>query len=294
MISFEGIAEFIAVAETQGFSSAGRRLGVSTSHVSRRVAALESSLGTALFARTTRQVRLTEAGHQYYQRCTELMHGLEEANERVSSEQVQLSGTLRVSAAGEFAEKYVAPALLEFVSAHPALSLEMDFNSRMVNFVEEGIDFSIRYGRLNDSGLVARKLAHRSLIAAASPEYLAKYGEPQHPNELARHNCLIANSDVWLFDTDQGSLEIKVKGKLKTNSARSLILACQSGLGITYMPKSSLGSALSDGSLQPILTSFGTKDLTTWVVYANRKYLPSRARLAINHLLNHFKDWREE
>ncbi|GAA3935430.1 LysR family transcriptional regulator [Litoribacillus peritrichatus] len=294
MISFEGIAEFIAVAETQGFSTAGRRLGVSTSHVSRRVAALESSLGTALFARTTRQVRLTEAGHQYYQRCTELMHGLEEANERVSSEQVQLSGTLRVSAAGEFAEKYVAPALLEFVSAHPALSLEMDFNSRMVNFVEEGIDFSIRYGRLHDSGLVARKLAHRSLIAAASPEYLANYGEPQHPSELAQHNCLIANSDVWLFDTDKGPLEIKVKGKLKTNSARSLILACQSGLGITYMPKSSLGSALSDGSLQPILTSFGTKDLTTWVVYANRKYLPSRARLAINHLLNHFKDWREE
>jgi len=294
MITFEGIAEFIAVAETQGFSAAARRLGVSTSHVSRRVAALESSLGTALLARTTRSVRLTEAGHQYFQRCSELMHGLQEANERVCSEQVKLSGTLRVSAAGEFAEEFIAPALIEFTAMHPDLALEMDFNSRMVNFVEEGIDFSIRYGRLADSDLVARKLVSRNLIAAASPQYLAKSGTPLHPQELRQHQCLITNNDIWLFNTEQGPLQVKVKGKLKTNSTRAIIKACQSGLGITYMPVSSLGSALKDGSLQTILQPYSSKDITTWIVYANRKYLPTRARLAINFLLEHFKDWREE
>ena len=293
MISFEGIAEFIAVAETQGFSSAARRLGVSTSHVSRRVSALESSLGTALLARTTRKVRLTEAGHQYYRRCSELMFGLEEANERVSSEHVKLSGTLRVSAAGEFAEKFVAPALLEFAALHPELSLDIDFNSRMVNFVEEGIDFSIRYGRLSDSGLVARKLVNRNLIAADSPEYLKQHGTPQHPEDIRAHQCLIANNDVWLFQSKDGPMEVKVKGKLKTNSARSLIKACQLGLGITYMPVSSLGDAFNDGSLQTVLEPYSTKDITTWIVYANRKYLPSRARLAVNFLLEYFKDWEE-
>ena len=293
MISFEGLAEFIAVAETQGFSSAARRLGVSTSHVSRRVSALESSLGTALLARTTRKVRLTDAGLLYYRRCVELVDGLEEANETLSNQQVNLTGTLRVSAAGEFAEQYVVPVLIEFASLHPDLTMDIDFNSRMVNFVEEGIDFSIRYGRLADSGLVARKLADRKLIAAASASYIAKQGMPQHPQDLRHHVCLVANNDSWLFDTESGPVEIKVKGRWRSNSARSIVEACKAGLGITYMPKSSLGDSLRDGSLIPLLEPYGTSDITTWIVYANRKYLPSRARLAIQFLLEHFKNWNE-
>jgi len=136
MTPFEGIVEFVAVAETQGFSAAARSLDVSTSHISRRVAQLESRLGTALVARTTRKVRLTLAGQEYYTRCRDLLHGLDDANQRISCEQLELSGTLRVSAAGEFAENYVVPALINFAAAHPALSIDIDFNSRMVNFVE--------------------------------------------------------------------------------------------------------------------------------------------------------------
>ena len=293
MVSFEGIAEFIAVAETQGFSAAARRLGVSTSHVSRRVSALESSLGSALLARTTRKVRLTEVGTIYYHQCLELVHGLEEANQNVSHRQLSLSGTLRVSAAGQFAERYVAPALVEFAALHPQLCVDIDFNSRLVNFVEEGIDFSIRYGRLNDSGLVARKLVDRALIAAASPAYLQQRGIPQHPNELRGHDCLIANNDLWLFDSDEGAIEVRVKGRWRSNNAWAIIDACKAGLGVSYMPKSSLADALEDGSLVPLLESYGSRDITSWIVYANRKFLPSRARLAIQFLLEHFADWKE-
>lgn len=292
-MAFEGITEFIAVAESGGFSSAARRLGVSTSHVSRRVASLEASLGSALLARTTRQVRLTDAGEVYYRRCSELLHGLQEANELVSSEQVSLSGTLRVSAAGEFAERYVAPALLAFAKQHPDLTVDIDFNSRLVNFVEAGIDFSIRYGRLQDSGLVARKLVDRSLVAVASPEYLNERGRPEHPQALAQHACIIANSEQWLFDAAGAPLEVKVSGRWRSNSSRSIVQACQAGLGVAYMPASSLGEALHDGSLEQILEPFGSRDVTTWIVYANRQYLPARARLAVDFLLEYFKTWRE-
>jgi len=293
MNSFEGITEFIAVAESHGFSAAARRLGVSTSHVSRQVSGLEERLGTVLLARTTRKVRLTEAGHNYYLKCKELVDGLTEANEGLKSQQVQLNGTLRVSAAGEFAEEYVAPALIEFAAQHPDLNIDINFNSRVVNFVEEGIDFAIRYGRLNDSGLIARKLARRTLAAAASPEYLARHGTPTHPSELKNHSCLIANNDRWLFDDKGQSLEVKVYGRWRSNGARALVKACKMGLGICYMPRSSYGETIEDNGLVEILNPYGTQEVTTWIVYANRKYLPARARLAVQYLLEKFEGWKE-
>lgn len=293
MTSFDGIIEFVSVAETEGFSTAARRLGVSTSHISRKVAALEAKLGVALFARSTRKVRLTEAGQQYFYRCQDMVNGLEAANETLTGDQLSLSGILKISAAGEFAEQYIAPVLIKFAALHPELTLDIDFNSRMVDFVEEGVDFSIRYGRLTDSTLIARKLVDRSLIAAASPRYLEQYGIPKHPKELSKHHCLVANSDVWLFEQDQKPFEIRVKAKLKTNSGRCLVKACEHGLGIAYMPRSSFAGSIEKGQLQALLDPYWTQGLTTWIVYANRKFVPARARLAIAYLQEHFKDWRE-
>lgn len=293
MSPFEGIVEFVAVAETQGFTAAARRLGVSTSHISRRVADLETRLGTALVARTTRKVKLTSSGQNYYHRCHELLHGLEEANESVSDKHIELTGTLRVSAAGEFAENYVVPALLEFASRHPGLSIDVDFNTRIVNFVEEGIDFAVRYGSLKDSGLIARKLVDRSLVAAASPSYLEHWGTPKHPRELTQHQCLIAASDRWRFDIEQGSYDLRVSGRWRSNSGRSIVNACRAGLGIAYLPRSSFGTALSDGSLTEILSPYIGRGASSWIVYANRKHLPSRARLSIQYLLDYFETWDE-
>ena len=183
-ITFNGIIEFVAVAETQGFSAAARKLNVNVSHISRKVAALEKALGVSLLARSTRNVRLTDAGQSYFSRCQELVYGLQEANETVFDKQVELSGTLKVSAAGEFAEQHIAPLLMEFAQLHPKLAIEMDFNSQMVNFIDDAFDFSIRYGPMKDSSLIARKLTNRSLVAAASQEYLSKHGTPEHPSEL--------------------------------------------------------------------------------------------------------------
>ncbi|MFD2177911.1 LysR family transcriptional regulator [Veronia pacifica] len=292
-ISFDGIIEFVTVADAKNFSEAARRLNCSVSHVSRQVSRLEQRLGTSLFARSTRSIKLTETGQQYYLQCQELMNGLDQANEMVKGAQFDLQGTLRISMAGSFAEQFVAPALIEFAKKHPKLTIEVDFSSRHVNFVEDGIDFAIRYGRLQDSGLVARKLADRSLMAVASPAYLLEHGEITDLKALAHHSCLITNNDTWLFEHEGKELPVKVSGRFRCNNTIGLVEACKRGLGIAYMPKSSLKQAVDDGDLVPVLTPYWTEKITSWVVYQNRKFLPLRARLAIEHLLDHFDGWKE-
>ena len=162
MERFEGINEFVTVAESKGFSAAAKQLGCSTSHVSRQVTRLEERLGVALLARSTRMVSLTEAGQAYYQQCKELVIVLQQANETLTTRQTQLSGVLRVSAAGAFSENHVAPALMAFGKQHPNLTVEINFNTSMVNFIEDGFDFAIRYGRLSDSALTRLNLIFAS------------------------------------------------------------------------------------------------------------------------------------
>ncbi|MCO1335083.1 LysR family transcriptional regulator [Microbulbifer sp. OS29] len=293
MDNFDGLVEFVTVAESQGFSAAAKKLGCSTSHVSRQVSRLEERLGSALLARTTRLVSLTQVGTAYYQRCKELVIGLQQANELVGQQQFQLNGTLRVSCAGIFAEQYVAPALMEFGLKHPGLKIDMDFNSRMVNFVEDGIDFAIRYGRLEDSGLIARKLADRQMMAVASQSYLKKNGIPEHPYQLKTQSCLVANNDQWVFDLDGAAESIKVGGRWRSNNAHAVVKACEQGLGIAYMPKSSFSTSIKQGLLLPILESFWGRGASSWIVYQNRRFLPMRARLAIDYLVEYFSGWEE-
>lgn len=290
MSLFEGITEFIAVAETQGFTAAARRLGVSTSHVSRRLAELESRLGVALVARTTRQVKLTNAGVIYYERCVDLVNGIDQANEIVTAGQIELSGSLRVTAAGEFAETCVIPALIEFIAQHPKLNLELDYNTRMVNFVEDNFDFAIRFGSLPDSNLIARKLSDHTYVTAASPQYLERFGQPKTPHELSTHSCIVTTYNRWPFIEDKKAIEVSVNGRIKANSVRTIINACKAGLGIAYMPKTSFGDAFEEKELQCILEGYWRNRGSTWIVYANRKYLPARARLAIEFLLAKFQN----
>ncbi|GEM74851.1 LysR family transcriptional regulator [Vibrio sagamiensis] len=294
MDSFEGINEFVMVAESSGFSAAAKKLGCSTSHVSRQVTRLEKRLGVALLARSTRMVSLTEAGQAYYHQCKELVIGLQQANERLTTQQTQLSGTLRVSAAGAFSENHVAPALMAFAKQHPNLKVEINFNTNMINFIEDGFDFAIRYGRLNDSGLVARKLVDRPMAAAASQSYLDEHGSPTHPEHLKHHHCIIANQEIWLFEKDNKPLDgVKVQGRWRSNNVNTVLQACSEGLGVAYLPKSSFGDAISSGRLIPILKPYWGSGNSSWIVYQNRHFLPLRARLAINFLLEHFEKWQE-
>ena len=293
MDNFEGIIEFVAVAESHGFSAAAKQMACSTSHVSRQVSRLEARLGSALLARTTRSVSLTEAGQIYYRQCRDLVDGLQQANEQINAQQVQLNGTLRVSAAGPFAEQQVVPALIAFAKGHPELTVDIDFNSHKVNFVEDGIDFAIRYGKLDDSGLIARKLLPRPLMAVASKNYLARHGTPTHPSQLKNHSCIVSNNNHWQFNDAGTALYVKVHGRWKSNNASAVLKACELDLGIAYAPKINFSPAVNAGRLRPILEPYWSQGAGSWIVYQNRRFLPMRARLAIDYLLQHFKDWEE-
>ena len=162
---------------------------------------------------------------------------------------------------------------------------QFDFNSRMVNFVEDGIDFAIRYGELTDSNLIARKLVRRSMLLAASPEYLTQRGTPTHPKQLQQHQCIVANNDHWTFNIDNAQQAIKVPIYWRSNNANVVVNACEQGLGLAYLPEDSFARSIEKGLVQPVLQSYCFTQATSWIVYQNRQFMPLKARLAIDFLI---------
>ncbi|MGD1953239.1 MAG: LysR family transcriptional regulator [Leptolyngbyaceae cyanobacterium] len=295
MSIWDGVSEFVTVVDAGSFSAAAKRLGVSTSYVSRRVADLEARLGIRLLARSTRTVRMTDAGSEYYRRCTDLVAGLQEANQAVVGETAAVVGRIRIAAAGNFVERYVAPALADFAMQYPNVQIEISFNSRNINLIDEGFDFGIRYGVLEDSNLIACKLTDRTLVTCASPDYLAQHGIPVDPEQLQEHACLRGNSDRWRFTYPEGHRTIRVSGPWVCNNGFALASAAIRNLGIVYLPQVNLMDALNTQKLIPILEDFWDRDRATWIVYPKNRHLPLRVRRVIDFLLDHFqakrKDW---
>ncbi len=290
MHQWDGIEEFLAVVDAGGFTAAAMRLNVSASHVSRQVARLEDRLGVKLLARTTRSVRLTDEGADYHARVADLAAGIGEANQAAAGARAELVGRIRVSAAGPLAEQRVAPVLARFALDNPGVKVEMDFNSRMINLIEEGFDFAIRYGVLAESGLVARRLAKRTMVCAASPAYLAKHGTPRHPGELRNHACLITNNDRWTFaDPETGKpIDVRVRGPWRAINPHAIRVAALEGLGVMYAPRIFLGD--SEDRLTPLLQGYEDRSRATWIVYPERRHLPLRVRRAMDFVIRELGD----
>ena len=293
MSQWEGIQEFIMVVETGSFTKAAKRLHVSASHISRQVAKLENRLEVKLLARSTRLVRLTESGTDYYNKVSVLAAGIEEANQSAKGADAALAGLIRVSAAGTFAENRVSPVLARFARENPKISIEIDFNISNVDLIAQGFDFAVRYGVLADSSLIARKLSERHMICAASPDYLKRHGTPKHPSELKQHSCLTTSTDRWIFNdkNSKETLEIRVSGRWVSTNGYALRYAALEGLGVTYTPLVNLKPALEKGELIPILQGFEDNSRSSWIVYPHRRHLPLRVRRAISYLLEHCKDY---
>lgn len=199
MYRWEGVNEFVAVAETESFTRAASRLGVSTAQVSRQVSSLEARLSTRLFYRTTRRVSATEAGQIYYQHCRQVLDALEQAERSITNMQLVPRGRLRLTAPVTYGEKSIAPLVNDFVARYPELDVEMNLTNQTLDLVAEGYDLAVRLGKLEDSSLMARRLASRTLYVCASPAYLSAHGTPHSLSELEHHNCLQGNLDYWRF-----------------------------------------------------------------------------------------------
>lgn len=288
MSIWEGIEEFVTVVECGTFSAAARRLGVSTSFVSRQISGLEERMGTQLVKRTTRKMNLTAEGEAYFQRCAELMNGVREANTLLMEGQTTPRGLIRITAAGLFAERQLAPLLADFMEIYPEVQIEVDFNPRNMDMIEGGFDLAIRYGTLKDSTLTARKLTSRRLSICGSPSYFEKHGHPKTPSELKDHNCLVGNTNHWRLKFPDGIREIAVEGRWHCNSGIALVEVACRGLGLTYLPEYFTKEKLDSGELLTTLDDYAVPDMATWLVYPNRQFLPTKTRLLIDFITNCF------
>lgn len=288
MDRFDALETFVAVVETGSFVAAAERLHVARSAVSRRVAELESRLGAQLLVRTTRRNSLTDAGRQLYERAVRLLADLEEIEQSVASGQTELRGSIRLSAPLSFALLHLAKPLTAFLSQHPDVSLDLDLNDRQVNLVEEGFDLALRIGRLEDSSLVARRLAPSRVIACASPDYLAAHGEPRTPEDLVQHMGLfygyVSDKKNWPYPVAGRALGTRVPMRLRANNGDVLLQAAIDGLGIGVFPSFIAHRALAEGRLRAILTDYPLPESALYAVYPSRRHLPARVRSLVDFL----------
>ncbi len=284
MVNWEGIVEFVAVAETHSFTSAAKKLSTSVAQVSRRVSALEERLAVKLLNRTTRKVSLTEAGQIYFHQCKPLIEGLELAELAVTQMQSAPKGVLRVTAPVTYGENQLAPLIHQFLKRYPKLDLDLILTNQKLDLVESGIDLAIRLGNLGDSLLVAKKLSSRQLYVCASPEYLQKYGEPHSLSELVNHHCLVGSVDYWRFNQQGKEKSIKVSGRIQCNSGIALLDAAKQGLGLAQLPDYYVSEALSSGQLVEVLQGNRSDRDGIWALYPQNRHLSPKVRLLIDYL----------
>ncbi|UQG56553.1 LysR substrate-binding domain-containing protein [Marinobacter sp. M3C] len=284
MYNWEGVAEFVTVAETESFTAAAKKLSISTAHVSRQVSALESRLATKLLHRTTRKVSVTEAGTIYYQRCRQLLDGLENAEHAISDLQTKPTGRLRITAPVTYGEITIAPLINNFLARYPELKLELQLSNRKMDLIDEGYDLGIRQGQLEDSTMMAKRLASRTLYVCAAPAYLAEFGEPHKLSDLNHHNCLQGSADHWHFQDEGKTRNINISGNLRCNSGRALVDAALKGLGIVQLPGDYALSYIRSGQLMPLLEKYCAPDEGVWAIYPHNRHLLPKVRMLIDYL----------
>ena len=253
MSRWEGLDEFVAVAECGSFSRAAERLRLSSSHVSRQVALIEERLQARLLYRTTRRVSLTEAGQTFLVRCQRLIEERDEAFLTISDLHSAPTGLLRMTAAIAYGERFIVPIVNDFMAQYAQLKVEIDLTNRTLDMVHEGFDLAIRLGRLNESSLVATRLAPRAMHLCAAPAYLEKYGRPHTLSELGQHNCLIGTSDIWMFQQNGREFAFRPTGNWRCNSGQAVLDATLRGFGLAQLPDYYLSDLLRRGELISLL-----------------------------------------
>ena len=283
MLSWEGVSEFVAVAEAGSFTAAASRLGISTAQVSRQVSALEARLSTKLLYRTTRRVSLTEPGQLYYQHCRQVLDGLEEAERAVTDLQLVPRGRLRLTAPVTYGETTLAPLVNDFALRYPELQVEMYLTNQKLDLVAEGYDLAIRLGKLDDSSMMARRLASRTLYVCASPAYLSSHGEPHSLSELSQHNCLLGTPDYWRFQEASRPRNIRVSGSIRCNSGWALVDAALKGIGIVQLPGYYVRDQLRSGRLVSLLEHYREPDDGIWALYPHNRHLSPKVSVLLDY-----------
>lgn len=283
-MQWEGITEFVYVAENEGFTRASRKLGISTAQVSRQVSALETRLRVKLFYRTTRKVSLTEEGQLFYQHCRGVLDGLDNAERAITSLHSTPQGRVKLSAPVTFGEQQILPLLNDYMLRYPEVTVTAYLTNQQVDLVNEGYDLAIRIGKLADSSMMARQLSCRTSYVCAAPGYINKHGKPDKLNELARHRCLTGSLDYWRFSQQGQFQNIKVCGAIQYNSGYGLVDAALKGLGLVQLPDYYVKQYLDNGSLISVLDEYRVAEEGIWAVYPHNRHLSAKVKTLVDFL----------
>jgi DNA-binding transcriptional LysR family regulator len=285
----QAVRLFVQVVESKTFRGAADALRVPKSTVSLRVAQLEDQLGERLLERTTRRLRLTEAGATYYRSAVAALEELRDAERTLADRKSRPAGKLRVTTTIEGGQLIFAPLFAEYLRRYPEVELEVFLTDRRVDLIEEGIDLAIRGGDLPDSGLVAHRLQlSGSLRCYASPRYLERRGTPRHPRELPRHDCLVMSGQrepsAWKFSVDGRTSVVQVRPRAVANSFVVLGEFAKAGLGIALMPSSVAAGSIEAGTLRQVLTAFAPPASALNAVYPSARHLSAKVRALLELL----------
>mgnify|MGYP003624703764 CR=1 FL=1 len=286
-MKWQGINEFVAVAESQSFSLAARNLSISTAQVSRQITALEKRLQVKLFYRTTRKVSLTEEAQLFYQHCRHVLNDLESAEQAITNLQSTPQGTIRITAPLIYGEQKILPIVNDFLLLYEEVEIISELTNQRIDLIEGGFDIAIRLGHLEDSSLIAKRLGQRVNNVCASADYLKKHGEPKVLSDLKNHNCLLGTKDYWHFTEHGKEKNIKVKGNMRCNSGVALLDAALKGIGLVKLSDYHVQPYIQSGQLISVLDQFRDPSEGIWAVYPQNRYLSPKIRLFIDYLAEH-------
>lgn len=285
---------FARVAEAGSFAEAARRLRIAPATVTKHVQALEKRIGTRLINRDTRRVQLTEAGVLYWRRCRTLLSELAQVEDEAAGLGQLPRGRLRLTAGDGFGTSELQPAVLEFMQLYPDITVDLELSTRYIDLIQEEFDVAVRTsGAPLDGPLVARRLASSRLVVCAAPSYLARFGRPRQPSELAAHACLVYSGtrwgNEWPFARGEAVEKVRVCARLQTNSNLTLCHAVKSGAGITIQPSFNVWRELRTGELETVLDEWRVGELDVHVVFPHREYMPAKVRVFIDFLAERFR-----
>jgi len=297
-MNIEHLKLFVRIAALNNISLAGKELGLSPAVSSAHMSKLEADLGVRLIHRTTRRVSLTEEGDAFLPHAINLLESIDTARASIGSGSVNPEGKLRIAAPASFGRLHLLPALDVFMRRYPKLRVDMHLSDSVMNMVEGGFDIAIRDASLQDSSLIARKLAPVRRIVCASPEYLAQRGEPRTPEDLINHHCVnLIGLETWVFDCPNGPQSIKTNNRFRTDNGEAVRDAAKNALGITVSSTWCCYQQIQQGELVQILKDYPlVSNTAVWAVYPSSRLLAPKVRVFIDYFSELFGDtpyWEE-
>jgi LysR family transcriptional regulator for bpeEF and oprC len=293
------LAIFVKVAERLSFVRAAADLGITQSGVSNAISRLEDQIGTPLLARTTRKVSLTEHGAAFFERCRQALAEIEEAELLLKNAQLKPSGNLRIDMPVSFGRIKVVPLLGAFQARYSDISLRVTFNDRYIDHIEESVDVSVRFGDLQDSSLIARRLGGARLSVVGAPRYFAKYGTPKRPEDLSGHNCLAFTfretrlAREWHFARSGaqsgGETVLTPKGNMSLSDGASVCDAARAGYGLAQLQDFFIDALIARGQLVSVLDKFKPAAQPIWLVYPQTRHLSPKVRVFVDFMAEKFK-----